>query len=405
MPLFHYQVIDNEGKRVDGTMEAKDRFALYHLVKKDGNTIVFTEEAKKQKFFSISSIFPFLAGVSQHDKIIFARNLAKMIEAGLPISRGLSIMEREAIGQFKKILASLNESLSKGASLSEAMKNYPNVFSTLFVSMARAGEESGNLSQALQNVALQMEKSYLLNKKIKGALMYPAVIVSLMIVIGVLMMVYMVPTLTATFVGLGISLPLSTRIIIGISNFLQSYFVFVIFATIALGFAFSVSIRTTLGQRLLDVVLLRVPIVSEMVKQINSARTARTLSSLITSGVDIIVAIGVTKDILQNSYYKAVLDEVQTAIQKGESISKVFSLHEKLYPMFVSEMVFVGEETGKIGEMFMNVALFYEEEIDQKTKDMSSVIEPFLMIFIGVAVGFFAISMISPIYSIGDSIK
>ena len=142
-----------------------------------------------------------------------------------------------------------------------------------------------------------------------------------------------------------------------------------------------------------------------MVKQINSARTARTLSSLISSGVDIIVASEVTKDVLQNSYYKEVLDEIGKAVQKGVTMSSIFLTHQNLYPLFVSEMISVGEETGKTGDMLLSVALFYEEEIDQKTKDMSSIIEPVLMVFIGIAVGIFAISIISPIYSIGDSIK
>lgn len=405
MPLFHYKKIDKEGKTVEGDLEAKDRFALYHTIKEDGSTVVSVKEHAIKTKFSMTSALPFMNGVKTHDKILLARNLSKMLDAGLPMTRALSIMEREAAGQLKTILKNLGESLSKGQTLSDAMKAYPKVFSSLFTSMVRAGEESGNLSPALQNVSLQMEKSYQLNRKIRGALMYPAIIMGLMIVIGVLMMVYMVPTLTSTFTGLGIKLPLSTRLIIGTSNFLVSYFIFVIFGAIALVFLFITFMRTVRGQRILDFVVLHVPVVKLMVKQINSARTARTLASLLSSGVDIVVAIGVTREVLQNSYYKAILVDIEAVIQKGGTISSVFSAHENLYPIFVSEMVAVGEETGKIGDMLQSVALFYEEEIDQKTKDMSSVIEPFLMVFIGLAVGFFAISVISPIYSLGDSIN
>jgi type IV pilus assembly protein PilC len=284
------------------------------------------------------------------------------------------------------------------------MKNYPKVFSTLFISMVRAGEESGNLSMSLQNVGQQMEKSYQLTKKIRGALMYPAVVFSLMIIIGVLMMVYMVPTLTATFVGLGIKLPLSTRIIIAISNFLKSYFIFVIIGTFVSAFLTVLAYRTTRGQRISDFLFLKLPVIKEIVKQINSARTARTLSSLLSSGVDIVLAIGITKDVIQNSYYKDVLEKVQDVIQKGEPISGVFAANNHLYPLFVGEMVSVGEETGKIGEMLMGVAVYYEDEVDQKTKDMSSIIEPILMIFIGVGVGFFALSMLGPTYSLADAL-
>ena len=405
MPLFHYKTVDKAGKQVEGTAEAKDKFALYHSVKQDGSTVIFVEEVSQKKGLSATNLLSFLDSVKTHDKITFAMNLSKMIDAGLSQTRALSIMERQAKGTLKKILAGLGAGLSKGSTLGDSMKNYPNVFSPLFVSMVKAGEESGNLSSALQNVALQMEKSYQLNRKIRGALMYPVIILSLMVVIGVLMMIYMVPTLTATFTGLGVALPLSTRIIIGMSNFLIRDFVFVILGFIILVSLLVFAMRTAVGKRFLDFVLLRIPIIGLMVRQINSARTTRTLSSLISSGVDIVVATGVTKDVLQNSYYKEVLEEVRTTIQKGTTISSVFSAHQNLYPILVSEMIAVGEETGKISEMMMSVALFYEEEIDQKTKDMSSVIEPFLMIFIGLAVGLFAISIISPIYSLGDSIK
>jgi type II secretory pathway component PulF len=405
MPLFHYKVLNKEQKTVEGQMESKDRFALYHTLKQDGSIVIYVEEIKGKESFSLNKSLPFLGGVKAYDKIIFAKNLSKMIDAGLPMTRALTIMEKEASGEFKKTLASLNKSLSEGATLSNGMKNYPKVFPPLFVSMVKAGEESGNISGALQNIALQMEKNYLLNKRIRGALMYPTVVFSLMIVIGILMMVYMVPTLTATFKGLNVALPISTRIIIGTSDFLVAYFLYVILGAIIFIGLIIFTFRSEKGKRFLDWFVLHVPIIKTIVKHINSARTARTLSSLISSGVDIVVSIDVTKEVIQNSYYKEVLKEAGAVIQKGDPISMVFSKHEKLYPIFVSEMVSVGEETGKIGEMLMSVALFYEDDIDQKTKNISTVIEPFLMIFIGLAVGLFAFAVISPIYSLGDSIQ
>lgn len=404
MPIFKYKILDPQGNVKEGTLEAKDKFALYHSVKQDGSTVVSAEEVSEKNSSIFSFNLPFTSGVKAHDKIVFARNLSKMIDAGLPLTRALSISERQTKGRFKKILGELNDSLSKGNTLSDSMKNYPDVFSALFVSMVRAGEESGNLSSSLNNISIQMEKSYQLTKKIRGALMYPAVIFSLMIVIGVLMMVYMVPTLTATFVGLGIKLPLTTRIIIAISDALKNYLLYIILAVIVLVSGVVYALRTQKGARFIDAVFLKAPIIGEMTKQINSARTARTLSSLLSSGVDIVVAIGVTKDVIQNHYYKEVLDEIQNAIQKGGQISSIFSANSHLYPIFVGEMVSVGEETGKIGDMLLSVANFYEEEVDQKTKDMSSIIEPILMIFIGLGVGFFAISMLGPTYSLADSI-
>jgi type IV pilus assembly protein PilC len=403
MTLFHYKATSPEGIQYEADMDASDKFDLAHKLKKDGISIISAIE-KNNTLGSMNIKIPFLGGVKAHDKIVFARNLGSMIEAGLPMTRALSIMEREGKGNFKEILKKIGEDVSTGKTLSESMTAYPKVFSELFVSMVKAGEDSGNLVSALKNVSGQMEKTYLLNKKVKGAMMYPAVIFSLMIVIGVLMMIYMVPTLSSTFVGLGVKLPLSTRIIIGMSNFLRSYILYIIPSVTLFVFMFVYFMRTKIGGRIGDFVALHMPIIGEVVKQVNAARTARTLSSLISSGVEIVSALKVTEEVLQNSYYKEVLAKTSLTIEKGEQISKIFTENSNLYPLFVGEMVSVGEETGKIGEMLLGVAEFYEEEVDQKTKDMSAIIEPFLMIFIGIAVGAFAISMLAPTYSLVDAI-
>ena len=404
MPHYTYKAIDNSGDHYKGAKEAIDRFALYREIRKEGGQVIHVHEHSKKKFFSLSFEGLFQGKVKQHDKIIFARNLASMIEAGLPMTRAISIMRRQSKGELQKVLQRIEDEIAKGITLSESMKLFPDVFSTLFVSMVKAGEESGNLTMALKNISNQMEKTYQLNKKVKGALMYPAVIFSLMAIIGVLMMVYMVPTLTETFKGLGIKLPLSTRIIIAISDAMKNYFMFIV-GGVALAVASIYSgLKTEKGKHMLDFLSLRAPIIGEIVKQVNAARTARMLSSLISSGVDIVVAISVTKDVIQNVYYKSILSDIEQVIQKGEQMSAIFLKHEDLYPLFVGEMVSVGEETGKIGDMLEGVASFYENEVDQKTKDMSSVIEPVLMIVIGVAVGIFAISMLAPTYSLADAI-
>ncbi len=402
--LFHYKILNKEGKVVEGNQEAKDKFALYHTLKQDGSTVVSADEVKEKRGIDIPFLSALFDGVKARDKIVFAKNLAKMTDAGPPITRALSILERQSKGQFKKVLIGISDSINKGNTLSDGMKNYPKVFSTLFISMVKAGEESGNLSLALQNVGMQMDKSYQLTKKVRGAMMYPAVIITLMAVIGVLMMVYMVPTLTSTFIGLGVKLPLSTRIIIFISDFLKNYIAFIGIGVVLAVFGAIWGYRTEKGQRMADFAFIHMPLIKDMVKQVNSARTARTLSSLLSSGVDIVLAIGITRDVIQNSYYKEVLKQVQDIIQKGEPISTVFAEHNNLYPLFVSEMVAVGEETGKIGEMLLGVATFYEDEVDQKTKDLSSIIEPVIMIVIGVGVGFFALSMLGPTYSLADAL-
>lgn len=405
MTIFKYKAVNKSGQTYEGTMDAPDRFSVYRKIKEAGDSIVYANEARSQAELWSGKLASFFGAVKTHEKIIFARNLAAMIEAGLSVTRAIAVMEKQTKNKkLKIVLQDLNEDISKGKSLSESMKTKTDMFSPLFISMVKAGEESGNLAGSLKVVSLQMEKAYLLTKKVRGALMYPAVILLIMIVIGILMLVYMVPTLTATFKGLGVTLPASTRFIIAISDFLRNHYVLFVsgvIGLIVLGVAFA---RSKVGKRFFDNLSVKFPIVGTIVKEINAARTTRTLSSLLSSGVDIVVAIGVTRDVLQNSLYKEVLDKAQVNIEKGEPMSLVFIEHEKLYPIFVGEMMSVGEETGKMSDMLLGVATFYEDEVDQKTKDMSSLIEPFLMVFMGIAVGFFAISMLAPTYSLVDAI-
>jgi type IV pilus assembly protein PilC len=328
-----------------------------------------------------------------------------MIEAGLPVTRALEVMGRQSRSKaFKKLISDLGEDISHGKTLSDSMKEYPKVFSSLFISMVKAGEESGTVSASLGMVASQMEKSYVLLKKVRGALIYPAVIISVMIVISILMLIFMVPTLTATFEGIGVKLPLATRILISSSDFLVEHTLLVLAVLVGLVASSMVFFKSIVGKSVVDSVSIRLPVIGQIIKEVESARTARTLSSLLSAGVEIIMALDVTIDVLQNHLYKDALKRARTAIEKGESMSKVFGEYGHLYPLFVSEMVAVGEETGKISEMLVNVANYYENEVDQKTKDLSTIIEPVLMIIIGAGVGFFAISMLAPTYSLVDYI-
>lgn len=340
-----------------------------------------------------------------HEKIIFSRNLATMIDAGLALSRALTIIERQTTNpKLKRTIYEINERVKKGSSLSEALKNYPEVFTTLMISMVQSGEESGNLVESLNVVSEQMEKQYTLNKKIQGAMVYPGVIMTVMAIIGIFMLLYVVPTLTKTFTELGIDLPASTQFIINLSDFVKNNAVvslIIIFVVAVLGYFIG---KSTAGKRFLDGLLLHFPMISEMVKEINSARTARTLASLVTSGVPFVRALQIVRDVVQNSYYKEVIAKAEKNIQIGLPISKVFGENSDLYPIFVAEMIAVGEETGELGPMLLKVAAFYEEEVDQKTKNLSTIVEPLMMVVVGAIVGFFAISMISPMYSLVDKI-
>jgi type IV pilus assembly protein PilC len=270
--------------------------------------------------------------------------------------------------------------------------------------MVSAGEESGKMADALDTVGSQMEKNYVLMKKVKGALLYPAIIICLMTTIGFFMLIYVVPTLTSTFKELNVELPFTTKIIIGLSDFLVAHYLVVIIGLIGLIVLFIKSSKTRAGSRFLDGLVLKIPLIGDLVKEVNAARTARTLSSLLSSGVSVVDSLRITADVLQNSYYKTVLSDAESKIQLGSPISTVFIEADKIYPIYVGEMIAVGEETGELGQMLSKVATYFENEVEQKTKDMSTIIEPFLMVIVGLGVGFFAISMISPMYSLADKI-
>jgi len=343
--------------------------------------------------------------VAAADRIMFAKNLGVMISAGLPVTRALEILSQQTKNlSFKKAIVSLANDAKKGDALSDAMKKYPKIFSRLFIAMVKIGEESGNLSDSLKLSGQQMENDHILMKRVKGAMMYPSVILAAMVLIGVFMFIYVVPTLVSTFKELKMDLPLSTRAIIFASDAMTKYLVLFAGGFLAAAGALVWFLRSEAGKRMIGNVFLRIPLISPVVKKINSARTSRTLASLISSGVNVVEALNITKDVLQNFRYKAVLEKAAEDVQKGTPVSVSFKEASGLYPVMLGEMIAVGEETGKVSEMMEKIAFFYEQEVAEATKSMSTIIEPILMIFIGAAVGFFAISMIKPMYSMMNGI-
>ena len=270
--------------------------------------------------------------------------------------------------------------------------------------MVAAGEESGKLRESLEVVSSQLEKAYLLAKKVKGALIYPGVIIGVMLAVAVLLFIFVVPTLTKIFIELNVELPVTTRAVIWLSDALRGHALALLGLVVLGPVAAAFFLRSRAGHAASDWAAMHLPGISGIAKEVNAARTARTLGSLLSAGVAYLDATRITGDVLQNGYYKRILRRVEAQVEKGQPISKVFVESEKFYPPFVAEMIAVGEETGEISKMLEKVAAFYEEEVDQKTKNISTIIEPALMVVVGVGVGLFAVSMISPMYSLVNAI-
>ena len=406
MTRYSYKAINGEGETYTDTMEVESREELLSTLKVKGHTFVTAEESQKKKGLKwVEDLSAKIESVKDEQKVMFARNLSAMLEAGLALGRALTVMERQTKNKkLKKVLNGVSTHVSSGSTLSSGLAKYPKIFSPLFVSMVRAGEESGNLASSLSEVGLQMDAAYKLKKKVKGAMMYPAIIMIAMIVIGILMLIFVVPTLTSTFTELNVDLPASTQFIIGLSNFLKNNTIIALSLIVVLIGSTLVFRKTDLGKKVFGKIAVKLPLIGELVRETNAARTANTLASLLTSGVEVVRALEITEDVLQNVHYKKVLKETREVVQKGTVMSAVFKKYEDLYPPFVSEMLAVGEETGQLAELLGRVGAFYQEDVEQRTKDMSTIIEPFLMVVIGVVVGFFAVSMITPMYSLTSSI-
>lgn len=408
MPKFTYKGQKRDGTEVTETVEAKDRFEVYEVARKSGNTVTSISESSKfnvKSFLNVEKIEYFISRVSEDEKVMMTRNLGSMIKAGLPLSRALSVIERQTKNpRLKGVVTGVRERINKGMQLNEALAEYPNTFDDLYIAMVRAGEESGGLSEALSVLSMQMERAANLKKKIKGAMIYPAIVITILVAIGFLMMVYVMPSITGTFKKLEVDLPTSTVVLIGVSEFISAHVYLVLLGIIGSIVGFIYFLKTKIGRITSSWVIVRLPVIGNLAKEANAARTARTLSSLLSSGVDVIRAINITEDVVQNVFYKEILQTAAKKVEKGSALSEVFVERSDLYPILVGEMIAVGEETGQISEMLTQLAGFYENEVEQKTKDLSTIIEPILMVIIGGTVGFFALAVITPIYSISDSI-
>lgn len=404
MANFEYKALKNDGTEFGGKAEAPDKLSLARDLKKNGYTLLSAKNLD-EKIKLLEKLSDSFAKIKVHEKIIFARNLSAMIKAGLSLSRAMDIIGKQTTNaKFKKTVEGLSEEIKKGGNLSQAMAKFPKIFPPIFVSMVKAGEESGAIAESLKTVADQMDKSYALEKKVKGALIYPAIVVSAMLIVGVLMLIFVVPTLTSTFKELNVPLPASTRAIVAVSDFLANQTLLALLVIVVLILSIVFGIKTEKGKRFFDSAVLRLPIIGELVKKTNSSRTTRTLASLLGSGVGIIEAINITQDVVQNYHYKEILAKAKVRVEKGEALSKSFIEADKFYPILVGEMMSVGEETGQLSGMLLEIASFYEEEVESATKNMATIVEPFLMVIVGAVVGFFAVSMISPTYSLLNNV-
>ena len=288
--------------------------------------------------------------------------------------------------------------------MSKALRGYPEIFSELFCSMIRVGEETGNLEEVLKNLTQQIEKTYTLRARVKGAMVYPIVIVVAMMGIGVLMLVMVVPKLAATFEELEIELPFTTRLIISSADLIiKFWFIFPVVLLVLIIFI-KRNMRAEKRSKTVDKIILKLPIISPIVRETNTAQTSRTLGTLISSGVPIVKSLEVVSRTLGNFYFREAMSQAAIGVKKGIKLSDALKPYAELYPHSFAEMIAIGEETGETSDILEKLADFSEAEVENLTKNLTAAIEPVIMIIIGAAVGFFAVSMIQPMYSMLEAI-
>ena len=404
MPKYFYTARSFSGEGRTGILEATDEHQLASILRQEGYILISANLEEREKKLEIS--FSFFAGVSLVEKMIFTRNLRIMIGAGISLPRALETLASQSKNKkFKKALISIAEEITKGKSFSDALSSHSDIFPELFISMVKVGEEAGTLEDVLKVLTNQMEREYELKSRVKGAMIYPAIIISAMIGIGILMLIMVIPKLAETFEELDIELPPTTRFVIFLGTFLAQKWYVILILALLLAIFLRIILKTKTGKRIVDFLTLKIPIISPLIQKTNSAYFVRTLSSLITSGVPIVRSLEIVSGAVGNVYFQETLQEASEKVRKGSKLSESLRPYQKLYSPTVVQMIQVGEETGETSTILAKLADFYEEEVANATKNLSAVIEPVLMLLIGAAVGFFAISMIQPIYGMLGAIK
>lgn len=407
MAKVFYSAKNYSGKTKSGELDVKNERDLAAQLRADGYILTSFSELKNSQSGEVKAKFlDRFISISLTDKLMFTRNLSVMIFSGLPLSKAIkNISFQTKKKRFASVLNEIYDDIQKGDSFADALAKYPGIFNDLFVNMVRVGETSGNLEEVLGILALQLEKEHELMSKVKGAMTYPAVIVVAMIGIAILMLTYILPKLTGVFTEMEVELPASTRFIIAVSNALRNHALLVGLGTTGIVVFLKLFLSTSSGKKVLGFLAINTPVVKNMVIKVNCSRFARIYSSLLRSGISAVESLRIISETLTNYYYKDAVKESISKIQKGLALSVIISEYPRFFPVLVVQMLQVGEETGKTENVLLKLAEFYEDEVTQLSKNMSSIIEPVLMIFIGSAVGFFAVSMLQPMYSIMDNIK
>ncbi|MBF0484122.1 MAG: type II secretion system F family protein [Candidatus Omnitrophica bacterium] len=400
MATFKYVGKDAESKSITGKISADDRNAVIEELRKRKLTIISVTEVKDEKVKAGAR-----KKVKPEEVVLFARQLATMVEAGMPILQGLNALSEQTTNEgFKKVLTEVEMDIKHGSSLSSSFAKHPYVFNNLFVNLVKVGETGGILATVLDRVSTYMEKTLSLQRKVKSALVYPAVVVSMAGIITIILLVKVVPTFSGIYSSFGKELPPMTQVLVNTSNFLRSYLLLVVAAIVGLIFAMNRWHKTEKGAVAIDGAILRMPVFGELLRKVAVSRFTRTLATLVQSGVPILESLNIVEKTIGNRVLENVIKDVQTSVRQGESLAVPLE-KSSVFPPMVTRMISIGEKSGQMEKMLLKVSEFYDDQVDTAVEGLTSMIEPLIIGVMGIVIGFIVVALFMPILSMSQLVS
>jgi type IV pilus assembly protein PilC len=399
MKRFRYKAKDDAGNVITGEVEANNIEHAAKLIHGRGLIIVSLSP-------TTTSPLAFIKGLTERasssDVANFTRQLATMINAGLPLTEALLILRSQATGDMQAVVSQVLADVEEGKSLSQAMEKHPPVFSKTYVALIKSGEVGGVMDEVLVRLANDLEKQQEFRGKVKGALIYPIIVVVGMLIVGLIMLVFVIPRLTSIYEQFDVDLPFYTRALIATSDIMVKFWPLVIVVVGAAIWGFKVYKQTPKGREMVDNLVFKIPIVGDLQREVILTELTRTLSLMTGSGVSILEGLNITSSVVGNKVISDALEDSAKMVEKGFPVAFAFSKHPEAFPFILSQMIAVGEETGKIDEVLAKVSHVFEVESEQKVKALTSAVEPAILLVLGIGVAFLVISIILPIYNLSS---
>ncbi len=393
---FNYQARNQKGDIYTGSIEASNQEFAAALLRERGLFATFLEEAVPSVY---ARKIDFFDRITRKDIVMFSRQLAIMFKSKISLVESLRVLASQTKkANLKEKLLKISEQVEGGTSFSQALARYPKIFSSFYIAMVKSGEASGKLSEVLNYLADHLEKEYHLISKTKGALIYPALIVFSILLILILLTFFVIPNLLQVLEASGQTLPLPTRIVLSFTTFIRNWAWLIVLVIILSVFSFFRYYATQKGKEFFDRIFLKIPIAGSFLKTIHLNRFAENLSTLISGGLPIVQSLDIVGDIITNLSYKQVIAKTREEVRKGEMISSVLSQHTELFPPVFVQMVLIGEKTGTLDATLMNVVDFYQQEVDRSINNILSILEPALIIFLGLVIAGLMLSILMPLY-------